>query len=483
MGFWNRIFGNKKMVSVAPLTPQQSSSPHKTHGAHAKSDEDAIRDKALHSAAFKGDTQAGEALLAEGADVNAKDDRGHTPLYSAAWQGQKEMVAFLIEHGAEVDSHPDGGETPLSMAVGNNHKEVVELLLTKGADVNAADDLGHTPLYRAIEHDYISVATVLIQHGAAVDGISGHDRPLDEAIRKGDRDSVQLLVENGADVNAIGAFGIAPLISAIFGQDAKLIDILLRYGADVNTKTQKGESALAFAIRHGCADVAALLMKPPARASRAETPTQAAKPACAAAPLNAGTDGDERRISFPKHYEEHLHGWKTLRPKVEAALQNNPMQNQESAKTSLVNAIALDIQAHSEISVQRIAYLQMSTMLPTFKKMCEGVVSNFHLFSSERSEHLANSYYWFSRLLREYPNTRLLATAHGDMGILSFMDLMHSMWRVKYDQSVGTEHQTNGIFWYYHNFSVRQRRKINRRRSFAPRKNPRCSRIVRPHRR
>ncbi len=155
-------------------------------------------------------------------------------------------------------------------------------------------------------------------------------------------------------------------------------------------------------------------------------------------------------MSFPKHYEKHLDGWKTLRPKVETALQNNPVQNQESAKTSLVNAIALDIQAHSEVSVHRIAYLQMGTMTPTFKNMFEGNVSSFFLFSIERGKHLANSYYWYSRLLRQWPNTKLLAIANGDMGMLSFMDLMHSVWKVKYDQVLGTKPQDDGIFGYYY---------------------------------
>jgi ankyrin repeat protein len=403
-----------------------------------------------------GDTKAGAALLAEGANVNAKDDHGHTPLYTAAGQGHKEMVAFLIEHGAEVNSHPDDGswrgETPLFKAAKNNHKAVVELLLAKGADVNATDSMGRTPLYRAVEHDYTSVATVLIQHGAAVDGIAKHDTPLNVAIMAGYKDSVQLLAENGADVNATS--DEAPLIAAIFRQDAKLVEILLRYGADVNTKTHVGELALDFAIYSGCADIVALLIKPPPRASIAETlPAQETKPAGTAPPLNVGTNGVDRRVSFPGHYEEHLDGWKTLEPKVETALQNSPVQNQESAKTSLVNAIALDIQAHSEVSVYRIAYLQMDTIQPTFEKILKGNVSSFYLFSIERGKHLANSYYWYSRLLREWPNTKLLAIANGDMGMLSFMDLMHLVWEAKYEPLLKAFY-TEGIFGYYFMISV-----------------------------
>jgi len=460
MSFWKKLLGAKESQatdvgkkSSTSMVPQ----PNAETGVRAGPDAKAVRDKALHSAAFKGDTKAGATLLAEGANVNAKDDQGRTPLRTAAWQGHREMVAFLIEHGAEVNSHPDDGpwETPLHEAAGNNHREVVELLLAKGADVNAADSLGRTPLYKAIEYDYTSVAAALIQSGAAVDGIPKHDdTPLTVAIMAGHKDSVQLLAENGADVNAKGG-GIAPLTSAVFRQDAKLVEILLRYGDDVNTRTHKGESALVFAVRQGCAEVVALLINPPTRASIAETlSAHVAKPVGTAPPLNVGTDGVERRANFPKrHYENHLDGWKTLLPKVETALQNSPAQNQESATTSLVNAIALDIQAHSEVSVHRIAYLQMGTMTPTFKNTAEGK-SSFFLFSIERDKHLANSYYWYSRLLREWPNTKLLAVANGDMGILSFMDLMHSVWKVKYDQALGTEPQLDGILEYYWKLSV-----------------------------
>ena len=90
--------------------------------------------------------QIAEFLLANGADVNAKNRRGATPLHVAARAGQKEVAEFLLANGADIEAKERYGFTPLHLAVQGNHKEIVELLLVNGADVNAVDKGGWTPL-------------------------------------------------------------------------------------------------------------------------------------------------------------------------------------------------------------------------------------------------------------------------------------------------------------------------------------------------
>jgi len=67
-------------------------------------------------------------LIAKGADINAKDEYGWTPLHYAAIKGQKEVVELLIAKGADINSKNQSGETPLHDAIDWNHKEMVELL-------------------------------------------------------------------------------------------------------------------------------------------------------------------------------------------------------------------------------------------------------------------------------------------------------------------------------------------------------------------
>jgi hypothetical protein len=94
-----------------------------------------FRDKVLHSAVRKRFLTAAEVLLTVGADVNAEDKEGRTPLSRAAENGHEAEVKLLLEKGAELESK-DGyyGQTPLSWAAGYGHEVVVMLLLEKGTD-------------------------------------------------------------------------------------------------------------------------------------------------------------------------------------------------------------------------------------------------------------------------------------------------------------------------------------------------------------
>ena len=120
-------------------------------------------DISIHDAAYDGNIEAVKQHLAAGADVNAKEEYGVTPLHRVAYEGHKEIAELLIAKGADVDAKDKQGWTPLHFAAQFGHKEVVELLIAKGADLNAKDDDddGKTPL------DYADgeIADLLRKHG------------------------------------------------------------------------------------------------------------------------------------------------------------------------------------------------------------------------------------------------------------------------------------------------------------------------------
>ena len=99
---------------------------------------------ALHLVTQRRDTTWMTFLLAKGANVNARDVRGLTPLVLACNLGFDEGVALLIENKARVDEPTATGETPLIMAVHRRALGMMRLLLAAGADPDRADNSGRS---------------------------------------------------------------------------------------------------------------------------------------------------------------------------------------------------------------------------------------------------------------------------------------------------------------------------------------------------
>ena len=106
-------------------------------------------------------------LIDQGADVNAKDDTGNTPLHRAAANGNNEAVKFLVSRGADVNAKSSNSGTPLHLAaLLNSDVETVKFLVSMGADVNAAYADGTTPFDAAREAGNVAVVAYLHNVGA-----------------------------------------------------------------------------------------------------------------------------------------------------------------------------------------------------------------------------------------------------------------------------------------------------------------------------
>jgi hypothetical protein len=102
-------------------------------------------------------------FLSQGADINAKDGGGNTPLHNAAAMiDAVEVLKFLISKGADVHAKANNGATSLHYAARYNHNiEIAQLLVSKGALVDASDNKDKTPLDWAKEHGNVAVIEYL----------------------------------------------------------------------------------------------------------------------------------------------------------------------------------------------------------------------------------------------------------------------------------------------------------------------------------
>lgn len=183
----------------------------------------------LHNAGGKA---VAELLLAQGAEVNARDRFGWTPLHAVP---SAEVAALLIEKGADLNATAQRKLTPLHTTPS---ADVVRLLVDKGANLEALNDSGNAPLVWQLQSNRAEPAIALIEKGADVKHANkGGYTALHAA---GDFSNVENaiapLVEKGAEVNAVDKLGMTPLHYACGKNLTRTAQALIEKGADVNLK-------------------------------------------------------------------------------------------------------------------------------------------------------------------------------------------------------------------------------------------------------
>jgi len=160
----------------------------------------------------RGDKVVVELFLTAGKSPNLRErDSGYSVLMSAAFKGHDEIVKLLIAKGADVNAKVDKGFTALMLSL-VKYPDVAKTLIKKGADVNAAitegEGAGRTVLMMATQYSNKEIVEMLLDKGANVNAeaydtqLKGPRTALTEAILRGDLEITKALLDKGAKVKA-----------------------------------------------------------------------------------------------------------------------------------------------------------------------------------------------------------------------------------------------------------------------------------------
>ena len=252
-----------------------------------------------------GSLNAVRLLLAAGADPNAKDGFGVSPLtyavrdlakvrllleagarasgrskqeqptllVAAANPGSIEIVRLLVANGADPKERGPFGRNALIVAADANDLEMVGFFLEKGLEVNATnrtDKLGHTALMAASGQTNADIVRLLLEKGADVNAATTADpentgrrgrgplalkgeTALMLAAPYGSPELLRLMLRAGANVNARDGRGMTPLMLAVAAenQDPRVVKMLLDAGAERGVASIAGETAFDWACKYG----------------------------------------------------------------------------------------------------------------------------------------------------------------------------------------------------------------------------------------
>ena len=227
---------------------------------------------ALVFAARHGDIETARTLLDAGADINQATEYGWTALLTATQNRYYQLGKYLLERGADPAIANRGGWTPLYIAADNRniengdyptrqpdmeHMAYIELLLDHGADPNARM-MSSTETRTIFTHQWLR------EEGATA---------FWRAAQSSDTELMQRLLDAGADPlvatdNGTTALMVASGIGWVEGvthewsrdQNVQTVKLLLELGADVNARDLDGRTALMGAAHKGRSEIVQLLV-------------------------------------------------------------------------------------------------------------------------------------------------------------------------------------------------------------------------------
>ena len=199
--------------------------------------------------------QTVRAIINHGADVNAVNNRCQTALWLACYGGQVELVTVLLNRGADPNIVDKNNDSSLHAAIyGHCNPETIQQMIDHGAHVNAGSKDCTTPLLLACSTAQAEAVGILLKakanpNIADTDGGTSLHAAVNAECSK---ETLQEIINYGADVNAVNKRGRTPLLLSCSYRQIDSIKVLLGAGADPAIVDDEGFSCLHAAIDGRC---------------------------------------------------------------------------------------------------------------------------------------------------------------------------------------------------------------------------------------
>ncbi|WP_455756457.1 ankyrin repeat domain-containing protein [Sulfurimonas sp.] len=210
-------------------------------------------------------------LIKQDKQLNKLYEDGSNLLHNAAYYNQIEIINILLDKGFDIDAKDNNGHTPLFNATNNDTndcKDAIKLLIENGANVNEKDKYGF-PLFfnmfrrvefadtKEEEKEYIALIELMLENGLNVNIIGiGGQTTLHRAVIGDHEEVAKLLLEKGTELNAVyldsNLDENSPLTEAIRFSAPKLIKLYVDNGALEKSLLKNGMNYLSQYILHNC---------------------------------------------------------------------------------------------------------------------------------------------------------------------------------------------------------------------------------------
>lgn len=203
----------------------------------------------LFNAVIARDNPRIEYVLKRGARIDARDQDGQTPLMVAVKSGDLSIINGLLAYKANPNLQDHDGWTAAMYGVRSNEPKIFRLLGKFKADFNKVNKDGLTALALAIVDNKANAAVAMLDNQANPDIAMGEAKynAMMLAVKKGNLQLVQTLLQYKANPNAKNAAGLTPLMIAAFDNKDMMVSLLLKSGADPALKDSIGKTALMMA--------------------------------------------------------------------------------------------------------------------------------------------------------------------------------------------------------------------------------------------